>query len=622
MSKKVLSHIFLGLALIVLNFEANANKAFEWEGNVSSNWTTNANWDENLQNRNPSNYIIGVPATYSFAPIISSNLANDVDNLDVSGVLTIVSNNNRAEVDIAIRRSGSVVNNSGVFGANNNLYIYDNNSNLTINGGSFVVINDLVIGEEGNAADAPSTNPGVSFVNINGGNLNCDRILFSNQTGDRGKVTVSGGTLNVNGDILSNGESVNLEISGSGVVNVLGDLRMDDGNDSLIMSGGTLNIQGNYINDGVSIVSGGSVVFNGSAQQTITSPSGANFYNLSLNNTAGFSLSDSIIIGNQLNLTDGIVQSNGNTVTFADNATYSGGSASSFIDGPVNKVGNDAFVFPIGDNTAYKPLGISAPSNANDVYRVEYRFEDPALISDPDSREFGVNNISKMEYWVLNQTMGLSSVNVTLSWDPNSVVQQPSNLLVVKWDDPLLQWMNLGNGGTTGNANNGSITSSSAVNDFTAFTLGSSNFSNPLPVELESFSVETSNGNALLQWSTLSELNNAYFEIQKSYDLKNIETLARINSKAEGGNSNKRLTYELVDFELAPGKTTYYRIKQVDHDGKFKIYDFKAVYKQSKESQERSTRLIVYPNPNDGKRLFVEFNDLIEGEYQLALHNI
>jgi hypothetical protein len=133
---------------------------------------------------------------------------------------------------------------------------------------------------------------------------------------------------------------------------------MDDGNDSLIMSGGTLNIQGNYINDGVSIVSGGSVVFNGSAQQTITSPSGANFYNLSLNNTAGFSLSDSIIIGNQLNFTDGIVQSNGNTVTFIDNATYSGSSVTSFIDGPVNKVGNDAFVFPIGDSVIYKPFGI------------------------------------------------------------------------------------------------------------------------------------------------------------------------------------------------------------------------------------------------------------------------
>lgn len=433
---------------------------------------------------------------------------------------------------------------------------------------------------------------------------------------------MTGGTLTVNGDILANGESVNLEISGSGIVNVIGDLRMDNGNDSLIMNGGTLNIQGDYINDGVSMVSGGTIVFEGSSVQNINSPLGANFYNLNLDNASGFNLTDSIIVHNQLNLTDGIVQTNGNSVSLLDNSTVVGAGTSSFIDGPVNKVGNDAFVFPIGDSTIYKPLGISAPSNANDVYRAEYRFEDPASISDPDSREFGVNNISKMEYWVLNQTMGLSSVNVTLSWDTNSVVQQPSNLLVVKWDDPLLQWMNLGNGGTTGDANNGSITSNSAVNDFTVFTLGSSNFSNPLPVELETFSAVESNGNALLEWSTLSEVNNAYFEVQKSYDLKNVETLARINSKAEGGNSNKRLNYEFVDFDLAFGKTAYYRIKQVDHDGKYKTYDFESVSKKAKISQGSSVVFNAYPNPNDGTSLFVEVENLSVDEYQLGVHNI
>lgn len=613
--------IFL-LAIWVSSLSVKANKAFEWEGNVSSNWTTNANWDENLQNRNPSNYIIGLPSSYNFPPIISTNFTFDVDNLDVSGVLTITSNNNVVQDDIAIRRGGSVINNSGVFGANNNLYIYDDNTHLIINGGSFNVANDLIIGEEGDPADAPSTNPGLSSVTVTGGNLNCSNVLFRNLTGDRGKVTISGGTFNVNGDVLASGESVNLEISGGGILNISGDLRMDGGNDSLIMSGGTLNIQGDFINDGVSITNGGTIIFNGSTQQSITAISDGRFYNLTIDNSSGITLNDSVIVGNQLNLTDGIIQTNGNTLTILDNATVSGGNVNSFIDGPVNKVGNDAFVFPIGDSLTYKPLGITAPSNVNDVFRAEYRYEDPASISDPTSREFGVNNISQLEYWLLNQTMGLSTVNVTLSWDTNSVVQQPSNLLVVKWDDPLLQWMNLGNGGVTGNANNGSITSSSSVNDFTAFTLGSSNFSNPLPVELETFTVEERNGNALLQWTTLAEVNNAYFEIQKSYDSKNIETLAQIGSKAEGGNSNIKLSYAIVDDDLALNKTTYYRIKQVDHDGRYKLYDFVALQALKSINRESEAHLNVYPNPTTGDKLFVELANLEEGDYQLALHNL
>lgn len=623
MRNKFFQYALLGVVLTLFISEVRSGNTYDytWNGSVSSNWNTNGNWSGSGGWFSSPSYVYRVSASGN-NPIISGNPNRTIRAIDISsnGRLTISAGNPTVNELFVVRGNGRVTVNGGNLTVTEDLFIYDRGSLFSVNGGTVNINQDIRLGERSENNDATN---GLAELRVSGGVINADNIIFGNQTNDRGKVTVNGGTLNVNGDIFSNGEAVNLEISGSGVVNVLGDLRMDDGGDSLIMNGGTLNIRGDYINNGVSIVSGGTIVLNGTTQQSISSPSGANFYNLSLDNASGFSLSDSIIIRNQLNLTDGIIQSNGNTVTFLDNSTYSGGSVASFIDGPVNKVGNDPFVFPIGDNTTYKPLGISAPSNANDVFRAEYRFEDPAMISDPDSREFGVNNISKMEYWLLNQTMGLSSVNVSLSWDPNSIVQQPSNLLVVKWDNPLFQWVNLGNGGTTGNANNGSITSSSSVNDFTAFTLGSSNFSNPLPVELDKFTVEALNANAVLEWSTLSEVNNAYFEIQKSYDLEKIETVAKINSKAEGGNANRKLTYQFTDFDLTAGKTTYYRIKQVDHDGKFKLYDFKAVYLESnKPSESVEAKLTVYPNPSDGKSVFVEVENLPIGEYQLGIHNI
>ena len=84
-----------------------------------------------------------------------------------------------------------------------------------------------------------------------------------------------------------------------------------------------------------------------------------------------------------------------------------------------------------------------------------------------------------------------------------------------------------------------------------------------LPVELVSFSAEQIDNNVVLEWKTATEINNDYFEIQKSLDGKDFFSLGRVIGM---GNSNSIKTYSFIDAYPNSGKA-FYTLKQVDYDG-------------------------------------------------------
>jgi len=94
-----------------------------------------------------------------------------------------------------------------------------------------------------------------------------------------------------------------------------------------------------------------------------------------------------------------------------------------------------------------------------------------------------------------------------------------------------------------------------------------------LPIELTSFTVNHSNGFNLLQWSTATENNNDYFLIEKSSDAINFNVLDKITG---AGNSNQKLNYHYKDNSLTEG-VVYYRLKNVDYNGKIKTSDIIAI---------------------------------------------
>ena len=100
-------------------------------------------------------------------------------------------------------------------------------------------------------------------------------------------------------------------------------------------------------------------------------------------------------------------------------------------------------------------------------------------------------------------------------------------------------------------------------------TTGGDNNNNPLPVELLSFNGTCNEGMVNLLWQTASEFNSSHFDVEKSTDGETWRVLATIPS---AGTSNVLLTYQAVDNNGTNG-ANYYRLRQVDIDGKEKLYD-------------------------------------------------
>lgn len=90
-----------------------------------------------------------------------------------------------------------------------------------------------------------------------------------------------------------------------------------------------------------------------------------------------------------------------------------------------------------------------------------------------------------------------------------------------------------------------------------------------LPVELTSFDLECVNDGVELSWSTQSEIQNDRFEVLKSEDKTNFYSIG--NVKGNGSTSSPQ-SYTFYDYNLS-SKLSYYKLKQVDFNGKETVYN-------------------------------------------------
>lgn len=135
--------------------------------------------------------------------------------------------------------------------------------------------------------------------------------------------------------------------------------------------------------------------------------------------------------------------------------------------------------------------------------------------------------------------------------------------------------------------------------DFNQYIANSLTYSTPLalgsgvvvPVTLKEFKAVCVNKGTLIKWSTASEQNNARFEVERSKDGLSFYPIKNV---AGAGNSDMARNYEFTDLE---GGEYYYRLKQVDFDGKYKYSD---VVKMNCESKV-PTSITLFPVPAHDK---------------------
>jgi hypothetical protein len=134
-----------------------------------------------------------------------------------------------------------------------------------------------------------------------------------------------------------------------------------------------------------------------------------------------------------------------------------------------------------------------------------------------------------------------------------------------------------------------------------------------LPVELVNFSALAFSDKNGLKWTTITEKDNDFFKVQRSFDGINFETIGQVDG---AGDSQNSIHYSFDDYSIRNG-IAYYRIIQVDFDGE--------TYESQTLSLDRNSKnsgiVATYPNPvND--ELFVEIqNANLSGSLTLELQS-
>ena len=360
---------------------------------------------------------------------------------------------------------------------------------------------------------------------------------------------------------------------------------------------GTCRFRGSLIIDSnTDVVMGtspteGLVRFEGAADQDIlgTGPGRLTLHRLEVDKSAGIiKLSIPFSVATALTLTRGIIRaSDTHPLRLLDGATAAGASDISHVEGPLEKQGNQAFNFPVGDGGVYRPLAISDPALPTDVFtarfvRAAQPFGEAATYAEP------LVTVSRCEYWTLDRTAGSSEVFVTLGWRAadcaTPYVTDPTTLHVARWNGT--QWVSHGQGDFSGSAMAGTVTSADRLASFSPFALGSTTFSNPLPVELVMLEAQREREDVHVRWRTASEVRSDHFNVQRSATGTAFQTIGRV---AAAGFSQTPLSYRFIDVNPPSGKW-YYRLQMVDDDGT-------VAFSEVVSATVDEATLHVYPNP-------------------------
>lgn len=334
------------------------------------------------------------------------------------------------------------------------------------------------------------------------------------------------------------------------------------------------------------------------------------FTNVFLQNTATnpYILTGNFRVSTHFELTNGILTTTDDTlVIIEDGATTALGNATTYVDGPMMKVGNTGgkkFTFPIGDNGIYAPVTIDTISTSTASYKVSFTGCPPPV----GVRVNPLKLVNQHGFWQVERSDGASVGDIALHWnDAQAVGVTDLSSIVVAHYESGVGYTSLGQHNLAGGTGNGVA---GAVQNDTGcpppvganlFVLGSIDIEeNALPVEMSSFIAYKGKDNLeiFLEWETITETNSDYFVIEKSYDGITFHKIAKVNA---AGNSSSLQDYSAIDPNPAKGNN-YYRIQQVDLDQTMEFSRLINVFINVQGDQP-----IIYPNPvKDYLRVYSE----------------
>jgi hypothetical protein len=532
---------------------------------------------------------------------VNLTVSSDNSNLTISGgSLSISGNSSLTNASLGVNAAISIIN--GSLGVGNNLIINKNGSSgavsLAGSTSSLNVGNDLIIN-----STAGSTDNSINFSLSSSISIGNDLIL-SNSGGPKSTVTLDGSTLTIYNDLVYTAPADNLvEVA--------------------LVNASNFHLKNNISQGspayGILNSTGSSTVHYSSAVnlQTMASTDGSgtgdaiNYENLTINNsrltTPQVSLGGNVTLTGTLTFIDGeVFSSSGNLLSLAAGSSATGASLNSFVDGPVKKIGNTDFEFPIGDANFWQPLEIgNLTGDAATEFTAEYyqaTYADVSNLKSPDPNG-DLYNVSSVEFWNLLNTGTASDADITLHWkdQSRSDIDNGPDLQIARYTGA--EWENLGQNSISF-ADPGSI-SVSGISTFGDLTFGSlSTAFNPLPVELLYFIASSRFNSIELRWVTATEIENDYFLIEYSNDGENWEEIGKVGGN---GTTTSKNEYSFIDNFPMKG-IQYYRLGQYDFNGDFELLDIALI----EHAGIKQSRIDVWPNPLAGSWLHLKSKSIAE----------
>lgn len=125
-----------------------------------------------------------------------------------------------------------------------------------------------------------------------------------------------------------------------------------------------------------------------------------------------------------------------------------------------------------------------------------------------------------------------------------------------------------------------------------------------LPLRFISFNAESKTSDIQLSWVTADEINNSYFEVQRSVDGIHFNAIAFVDKKKYAGTEQQ---YNFSDATPFNG-TNYYRLKQVDMNGS---YSYSAIISVLAKADNNLIAAVSNPVTNSRLKLSIQHATLI-----------
>ena len=561
-----------------------------------------------------------------------------------------------------VTANGNVINSDGTLDLNNyNLTIGGNYANSVMNGlnpGTGSVIFNKASGTQ-----TLSMATGADFSNVI--HNAAGTLQLASDLSMTGNLTNSSGTLDVNGyNIVISGNWTNSAtfLPGTGSTYVAFDgsspatQLVDNGTSQFnnvrvigtaIVSMTNPNTYGNVLVNGP-LSSNASVTLIGGDSQTISSTyytggSPIPFQNITVNKSSGttVTLSQPVQVSGVLTMTQGdLVTTTNNILEVGTSATNTGSVSwtSGTVRGPMKRwfasstnSTQASGLFPVGGSipgkgvlNRYAQVNFTSAPGTGGYIIAEYKTGTNSVgyngLPIWTSTQY-IQNYEEEGYWDITpysaagqayQAMNTTPYTLKLrlntpSTNDGSYITSPERLRIISSKGPAHNsWVLAGNqgAGQTQTTQGDYLLEETGVTGFSWFNGAGDNF-NPLPVELISFSGICEENKVSLEWKTASEHNSSYFDVEKSRDGENWQVITTVPA---AGNSNSILVYNAIDENAAAGNN-YYRLKQVDIDGVFKMYSVINIGCL----EETKGYFSSFPNPSGGPFQLVLNNKDITG---------